>query len=62
MDYRVLILRIEAERLPDAPGTVARLDLDESFAPHIEGWQVISHTVSQQLSGEMLLTLFCGRS
>jgi hypothetical protein len=54
-------MRIEASNIPATPGAASALALDESLTSQLDGWRVLSHSVSQQLAGEMLLALFCER-
>ncbi len=61
MHYKVFIMRIEPSLIPTQPGSAAALDLDDNLHAALGGWTVVSHTVSQQLTGEMLLTIFCQR-
>lgn len=61
MQYKVMIMRIEQEQVPATPGSAVGLDLGENMTAALDGWQVVSHTVSQPLTGELLLTVFCQR-
>lgn len=61
MRRKVVLMRIEASQLPQHPGDAADLEIEGQLLQRLEGWAIVSHTVSQQLTGEMLLSVMCER-
>ena len=65
-DFKLVLWNIPAENVPNAPGTVADLTIDQSSNPALvdmlnSGWRIVNHTVIPISGGGIMLTLFMER-
>ena len=65
-DFKLILWNIPAQLVPQMPGEVMNLDIDQSSTPALvdmmnNGWRINSHTVLPISDGGLLLSLFMER-
>lgn len=65
-DFKLILWNIPAQLVPQNPGSVSDLTIDQSSNPALvdmlnNGWRINSHTVLPTSDGGVMLTLFMER-
>ena len=57
VERRIVLMRVEPDSIPGAPGEGSIMTLDHPFTSHSSDWRVVSHSINFNLDGALILSV-----